>query len=214
MTCAPIPSGEALVKEMDTYAQVLEALVGAEKVKGYIVRMKDAGAGVYSLVYWLKTKWEGCEYYIKLYRKWGKDGVLRPVVGLSHVVNCDGELLWYPAIDGDGGVDKECVYKSVFHWHYEGKKGKSWHVVLPPKRTKEEAVAEMKACGDDELHVHFAEVPRYIEYFDFAVLRVSSYRAWSETVYSAHVGDDPMARLHMYLRRQLWHAPGPLSIWH
>ncbi|MGC8974553.1 MAG: hypothetical protein ACP5KY_10210, partial [Thermoproteus sp.] len=69
MTCAPstvIPSGEALVKEMDTYAQVLEALVGVEKVKGYIVRMKDAGAGIYSLVYWLKTKWEGCEYYIKL----------------------------------------------------------------------------------------------------------------------------------------------------
>jgi hypothetical protein len=205
--------GGDLADVMDTLADMLNTLIGAEKVKGYIVRMRDCGGVIYSLVYWLKTQWRGCEFYVKLYRKWGRDGVLRPVVGLSHVANCGGRLVWYPSLDLDGGEPpRDCLREAVFLWMYRGKKGVSAHVVLRPRASREEAVRVMAECGDDPMHLHFAMVPRYIEHFDFAVLRVSSYPAWGEEVLRVYADGDPIAELHLFLRTRLWYAtPASLS---
>jgi hypothetical protein len=197
---------EGLAEVMDARLRALSAVLSVRPVKKYLTRVKLRGGVVTSLVYWVATEWDGCEFYVKIYRKWGVDGVLRPVVGLSHVALCDGKLLYYPALDVDGRVPpKEYEERAVVYWEYTSaaKGRRAWHIVLPPVSTKSQAVKWMRKY-DDPRHLKYAHMPRKADYFDFAVLRVSSYAHWRECVAKAKFTDDPMARLHKYLRYIYW----------
>jgi len=70
---------EGLAITMATHAEALRAVLGAVRpVKRYLTRVILHGSRVTSLVYWYAVEWGGCEYYVKIYRKWGGDGLLRP----------------------------------------------------------------------------------------------------------------------------------------
>jgi len=199
---------EGLAIAMATHAEALRAVLGAVKpVKRYLTRVVLHGSRVTSLVYWYAVEWGGCEYYVKIYRKWGGDGLLRPVVGLSHVANCGGRLVYYPAIDVDPGKTppKEYLERAVVVWRYRSasKGGIAHHIVMPPVATKSQALKWMRGY-DDNKHLKFAQRPRRVDHFDFAVLRVSSYPHWGEEVLYARFGDDPMAQLHRLLRSIYW----------
>ncbi len=198
---------EGLVEVMNAMLDALSAVLSVKSLKKYITRVKLKGNMVTSLVYWVTTEWDGCEFYVKIYRKWGTDGVLRPVIGLSHVALCGGKLLYYPAIDVDGQKtpSREYIERAVVYWEYlsAAKKKLARHIVLPPVLTKSQAIKLMRPY-DDRRHLKYAHVPRKADYFDFAVLRVSSYAHWRESVIVARFADDPMARLHKYLRKIYW----------
>jgi hypothetical protein len=198
---------EGLAEVMNARLMALSTVLSIRPLKKYITRVKLKGGVVTSLVYWVATEWDGCEFYVKIYRKWGADGVLRPVIGLSHVALCDGKLLYYPAIDVDGGKTppKKYMEQAIVYWEYvSASKGKrAWHIVLSPVATKSQAIKLMRPY-DDYRHLKYAHMPRKADYFDFAVLRVSSYAHWRECVLFAKFADDPMARLHKHLRRVYW----------
>lgn len=198
---------EGLAEVMNVMLDALSAILSVKPLKKYITRVKLRGGVVTSLVYWIAAEWDGCEFYVKIYRKWGVDGVLRPVIGLSHVALCNGKLLYYPAIDVDGGKtpSREYAERAIVHWEYlsAAKGRRAWHIVLPPVFTKSQAIKLMRPY-DDRRHLKYAHVPRKADYFDFAVLRVSSYAHWRESVAVAKFADDPMARLHKYLRSIYW----------
>jgi hypothetical protein len=202
---------EGLADVMGSVADALMALLPTVRVMtGIMVRVKLRRREVISLVYWFALEWGGCEYYIKAYRKWGPDGVLRPVIGISHVANCGGTLVYYPAIDADGRIpSREYLERAIVVWAYRSaKKGRvAYHLVLPPASTKSAAIRAMLPY-DDRKHLKMAHRPRPVDRFDFAVLRVSSYLSWREEVVAARfAGGDPMARLHRALRCWLWTHP-------
>ena len=198
---------EGLAEVMDARLLALSTVLSIRPVKKYIIRVKLRDSVVTSLVYWVATEWDGCEFYVKIYRKWGADGVLRPVIGLSHVALCNGKLFYYPAIDIDRGKtpSKEYIERSIVYWEYisASKNRRAWHIVLSPVSTKSQAIKLMRPY-DDPRHLKFAHRPRKVDYFDFAVLRVSSYAHWREHVVDTKFTDDPMARLHKYLRSIYW----------
>ncbi|MFZ8812181.1 MAG: hypothetical protein ACO2PN_29280 [Pyrobaculum sp.] len=198
---------EGLAEVMDARLLALSAVLSIRPVKKYITRVKLRGGVVTSLVYWVATEWDGCEFYVKIYRKWGVDGVLRPVVGLSHVALCGGRLLYYPAVDVDSGKTppKRYMEQAIVYWEYvsAAKGRRAWHIVLSPVFTKSQAIKLMRRY-DDNRHLKYAHMPRKADYFDFAVLRVSSYAHWRECVTETRFSDDPMARLHKYLRHIYW----------
>lgn len=202
---------EGLEDVMGSVAGVLMLLLPQLRpVVGVKARVKLRGREVVSLVYWLALEWGGCEHYVKVYRKWGPDSVLRPVVGISHVANCGGTLVYYPAIDADGRTpSREYLERAIVVWAYRSaKKGRvAYHLVMPPVSTKSAATRIMKPY-DDAKHLKMAHTPRRVDYFDFAVLRTSSYPHWREEVVAARFdGSDPMARLHRALRCWLWLHP-------
>jgi hypothetical protein len=202
---------EGLADVMGSVADMLAALLpGIRPVTAVKVRAKLRGREVVSLVYWFALEWDGCEYYVKAYRKWGPDGRLRPVIGISHVASCDGTLVYYPAIDADERVpSREYLERAIVVWAYRSaKKGRvAYHLVLPLASTKSAALRAMLPY-DDRKHLKMAHRPRPVDYFDFAVLRVSSHFRWGEEVVMAKFSsDEPMARLHRTLRCWFWLHP-------
>ena len=201
---------EGLEDVMGSVADMLAALLpGIRPVTAVKVRAKLRGREVVSLVYWLALEWGGCEYYVKAYRKWGPDGRLRPVIGISHVASCGGTLAYYPAIDADERAPgREYLERAIVVWAYRSaRKGRvAYHLVLPPASTKSAAVRAMLPY-DDRKHLKMAHRPRPVDYFDFAVLRVSSHLRWGEEVVTAKFADEPMAQLHRLLRCWFWLHP-------
>jgi hypothetical protein len=198
---------EHLSDVMDAYAKALTFLLQTVRpLKKYLVRVKVHGNTVTSLVYWFAVEWGGCEYYVKIYRKWGPEKRLHPVVGLSHVADCGGRLVYYPSIDADGKTPpKRYLEEALMVWKYKSasKGATAYHLVMPPVPTKSQALKTMLKY-DDNRHLKFAHTPRKVDYFDFAVLRVSSPPTWREEVLYWKFVDEPMANLHKLLRCVFW----------
>ncbi|MBD6956114.1 MAG: hypothetical protein F9Y92_05690 [Thermoplasmatales archaeon] len=191
---------EIAVEDLVRKAEEIMHMLPCRREKVYAARV----AGVDTAIIYLSCWWSGDLVFVKVYRKRVGDQWV-PVIGLSHYVLKDGtEGVYYAAIDVDRHcchIEKELDYEGpVFKFVYRSRDGtvKS-HWLLGPFDNAFDALKMIRKYSDP-LHYkiavrHFARAFKY----NFAVLRVSPLEG-ERLIRYYYSEEDPMARLHAYLR--------------